>query len=179
MAGVAAGIPWSMAILRRAPRLPKDVAAHVPRGTRVLHVAPLADDQWAAVARHALLVLGPDGLVQTTAWDEVETGTWDGDARTFTIIWSDRERDEQVLQLLDDEVADFTGALRERIQSSVIHAEMVEVEGTRVRATVRRREDGSLYSRLTAFGPLTGTAEETAQLDALERRVREGAGLDP
>ena len=167
-----------MAILRRQPRLPKDVAAHLPKGTRTLLVAPLADDLWAVTTRDALLVVGPDGLAQRSTWDEIETGTWDGDERTFTIIWSDRERDEQALQFLDDGVADFTAALRERVQSSVIHAEMVELGGTRVRATVRRREDGSLYSRLTAFGPLTGSDEEATQLDELERRVREGAGLD-
>ena len=167
-----------MAFLRRSLRAPRDVVAHLPRRDRALSSAPLADDLWAVVTRHALVVLGTDGLAQRSTWDEIETGAWNGEARTFTITWSDRDREEQVLQVESDEVADFSAALRERVQSSVVHAELVEVGATRVRATVRRREDGSLYSQLTAFGPLSGSEAETARLDELERRVREAAGLD-
>ncbi|MEE6282370.1 hypothetical protein [Georgenia sunbinii] len=168
-----------MALIRRAPRVPQDIAAHLPSRERALLAAPLTDGQWAVITRPALVVAGPDGLTERSTWDEIETGAWDGESRTFTITWSDRTRAPHDLRFTDDVLPDFTAALRERVQSSVIHAEIDEVGGTRVRATVRRREDGSLYSRLTAFGPLTGSPEETAQLDDLERRVREAAGLAP
>ncbi|HLV05691.1 hypothetical protein [uncultured Georgenia sp.] len=166
-----------MPIFRRPTRLPDPVAAHLPRGDRPLAAAPMTNGSWVVVARDALLVVGEDGLGQRTAWHEIETGVWDGDTRTFTITWADRERPEQSLVLEHDDVAVLTAALRERVQASVVHHETIEVGRTRVRATVRRREDGSLYSLLTAFGPLPRDEDVERQLDDLERRVREAVGL--
>ncbi|WP_324651160.1 hypothetical protein [Georgenia sp. H159] len=166
-----------MPIFRRAARLPDAVAAHLPPGDKALAFAPLSGGSWAVVARDALLLVGEDGLGQRSAWDEVENGAWDGDTGTFTITWADRERPDQPLVLDSDDVAVFTSALRERVQASVVHHETITVDGTRVRATVRRREDGSLYSQLTAFGPLRRSEDVERELDELERRVREAVGI--
>ena len=159
------------------PRLPDAVAAHLPAGDKPLAQAPMRNGSWAVVTRDALLVLGEDGLGQRTAWHEIETGTWDGDTRAFTITWADRERPDETLVLESDDVELLTAAIRERVQASVVHQEVIEIGGTRVRATVRRREDRSLYSQLTAFGPLPRGEETDRQLDELEARVREAVGL--
>jgi len=164
-------------IFRRASRLPDAVAAHLPKGDKPLASAPMTNGSWAVVTRDALAVVGEDGLGQRTAWHEIETGAWDGDTRTFTITWADRERPDQTLSLTDDDVAEFTAAIRERVQASVVHHETIEIAGTRVRGTVRRRADGSLYSQLTAFGPLPRGEEADQELDDLERRIREAVGL--
>lgn len=166
-----------MPIFRRPARLPDAVAAHLPRGDRPLAFAAMTNGSFAVVARDALLVVGEDGLGQRTAWHEIENGAWDGETRTFTITWADRERPDQPLVLESDEVEVFTSALRERVQASVVHHETAEVGGTRVRAIVRRREDGSLYSQVTAFGPLPHGEEADREIDELERRVREAVGL--
>lgn len=162
---------------RRSVRLPDAVAAHLPAGDKPLASAPMRNGSWAVVARDALLVVGEDGLGQRTVWDEIETGTWDGDTRTFTITWADRERPDQPLVLDSDDVDLLTAAMRERVQASVVHQEVIEIDRTRVRATVRRREDGSLYSLLTAFGPLPRSEDVDRRLDELEARVREAVGL--
>ncbi len=166
-----------MPTFRRAARLPDAVAGHLPSGDRPLASASLTNGAWLVVTRDALVVVGEDGLGQRTAWHEIETGTWDGDTRTFTITWADRERPDQPLVLESDDVAILTSALRERVQASVVHHETIEIAGTRVRATVRRREDGSLYSQVTAFGPLPRDEGAERELDELERRVREAVGL--
>ena len=162
---------------RRAPRLPDAVATHLPAGDKPLAVAPMRNGSWAVVTRDALLVVGEDGLGQRTTWHEIDTGTWDGDTRTFTITWADRERPDERLVLDSDDVEKLTSAIRERVQASVVHQEVIDVEGTRVRATVRRREDGSLYSQLTAFGRLPRREDVDQRLDELEARVREAVGL--
>src|SRR5690554_7466506 len=99
----------------------------------------MTNGSWAVVTRDALAVVGEDGLGQRTAWHEIETGTWDGETRTFTITWADRERPEQPLVLVAVDAETFTAALRERVQASVVHQEVIEIGSTRVRATVRRR----------------------------------------
>ncbi|HLS72316.1 MAG TPA: hypothetical protein VK046_00995 [Actinomycetaceae bacterium] len=166
-----------MALFRRRAQLPEPVAAHLPDGDQPLVSAPLANGPWVVVARNALLVVGEEGLAQRAAWHEIETGTWDGETRTFTIIWADRERGEESLVFDSDDVALFTSALRERVQASVVHHETIQIGSTRVRATVRRREDESMYSLITAFGPLPDSPEVERELDALESRVREAVGL--
>ncbi|MFC4555249.1 hypothetical protein [Georgenia faecalis] len=161
---------------RRTARLPDSFARHLD-GERSLVAAELAGDGWAVVTKPALVVVGEEGVRLRAPWHHIENGKWDGDARTFTITWSDRGRPEEVLTLADDDVERFTTSLRERVQSSVIHAETLTLAGGQVRATVRRDEDGSLYSQLTAFGTLTGTDDEQRQIDELERRARRAVGL--
>ncbi|MDD9208150.1 hypothetical protein PU560_17010, partial [Georgenia sp. 10Sc9-8] len=83
-----------------------------------------------------------------------------------------------VLTTAGDEVERFTTALRERVQSSVVHVESETLpSGTVVQVHVRRDEDGELISQLTARGPLTGDVAEQRVVDALERRARTAAGM--
>jgi|SRR5690625_591104 len=165
--------------MRKSKRLrpPADVTRHLAKAERVLSAEPLASGGWALITRHALIVADDTGVQQRAQWHEIDTGQWQGDILTFTIIWADRVRPDTTMVLTRDEVDEFTGALRERVQSSVVHAESIEVGRARVRATVRRRPDNSLYSQVTAFGPLRHTPQETAAINELERRVREAAGL--
>ncbi|MEE6272597.1 hypothetical protein [Georgenia wangjunii] len=162
---------------RRTTRLPDPLARRLPAGDRPLVAAELADGGWAVVTKAALVVVDEEGVRDRTPWHHIENGRWDGDARTFTITWSDRERAKEQLTLADDAVDRFTASVRERVQASVVHAETLELPGARVRATVRRDEEGALYSMLTAFGPLTGSEDEQRQLDELERRARQAVGL--
>src|SRR5690625_476487 len=158
-------------------QLPRDVARHLARADRVLIAEPLKAGGWAAVTRDALVLVDDGGVQQRAEWHEIDTGNWQGDTLTFTITWADRVRPDTELVLTRDEVNHFTGALRARVQSSVVHAGSIELGEARVRATVRRRPDNTLYSQVTAFGPLGHSPEETAAIDELERRVREAAGL--
>jgi hypothetical protein len=161
---------------RRTTRLPDPFVRRL-EGAKPLVSAELVDGAWAVVTEPALVVVDEDGVRHRAPWHHIENGRWDGDSRTFTITWSERDRAESSLTLVSDEVERFTTSLRERVQSSVVHAETLDLPTGQVRATVRRAEDGSLYSQLTAFGRLAGTDEEQAQIDALERRVRQAVGL--
>ncbi|UNX53517.1 hypothetical protein MF406_10975 [Georgenia sp. TF02-10] len=165
-------------IRRRAPRLPADLAAHLPHGTRTLAVAELLDGSWAVTAQDALTVLGADGVRTRASWDEVESARWDGETRQLTVFWVEGARGPLVLTTADDGVERFTSTLRERVQSSVVHSETTELpSGALVTANVRRGPGGELLSQVTARGPLAGDRAEQDVIDELERRVRDAVGL--
>lgn len=166
-----------MILRRRAPRLPSEHAAHLPAGEEVLAGAELTDQAWAAATRVALYVLDAEGVRLRGPWHEIDTGTLDGESLVFSIIWADREREPSELPFASAEITRFTTVIRERIQHSVVHTETRRVSGTLVRATIRRDENGELYSRLTAFGPLRPEPQVQAEIDDLERQARQAAGL--
>lgn len=162
---------------RRSPKIPQAVLQRISEEERPLLGEQLHDGRWALITRNALLVCDEEQVGLRAAWDEIETGSWDGQALTFTITWADRIRPREALVFMHDDIATFTASLRERVQSAVVHTETEDIGEAQVRAVVRRAEDGSLYSQLTAFGYLAGTDEEDRELDALETRAREAAGL--
>ncbi len=158
--------------------MPKGVTARLDRRDQPLAAAELTDGSWAVVAAGALVVVGAGGVQDRHPWHEVEHGSWDGDAREFTVTWVDGRVSPLVLTTADDEVADFTAVLRERVQSSVVHTESMDTPGGAfVRVNIRRDEAGQLFSQLTAQGALRGDAAERELIDDLERRARAAVGL--
>ena len=167
-----------MVSFRRTPRLPGPVADRLPPGDRALAAAVLASGDWAVVTPAALVVVGEDGVQQRHPWHEIQHGAWDGDDRRLTVTWVEGARPPLVLTTADDEVERFTTALREHVQSSVVHVEAETLpSGTVIQVHVRRDEAGELFSQLTARGPLTGDVVEQRAVDALERRARAAAGM--
>ncbi|TRW46882.1 hypothetical protein [Georgenia yuyongxinii] len=164
-------------IFGRGPRLPSDVAVHLkPFGT--LAVAELTDGGWAVVSTGALLIADASGIRGRHPWHTVQHGRWDGALHQFTVTWVDGAQRPLALTTATDEVESFATALRERVQSSVVHTETAQTTtGALVRAQIRRDEDGSLFSQLTAQGELVGDDDERRLIDALERRARAAVGL--
>lgn len=164
-------------IFRRGRRLPREVAAQLkPHDT--LAVAELQDGAWAVVSTGALLVADASGIRERLPWHAVQHGRWDGELRQFTVSWVDGAQPPLVLTTASDDVETFTAAVRERVQSSVVHTETAQTpHGTLLRAQIRRDEDGALFSQLTAQGPLQGDDEERRVIDALEGRARAAVGL--
>jgi hypothetical protein len=164
-------------IFRRGARLPREVSARLkPNGA--LAVAELADGSWAVVASGALIVADTSGVRARHPWHTIQHGRWDGELRQFTVSWVDGSRRPLTLTTASDDVESFAAAVRERVQSSVVHTETAETgHGTLLRAQIRRAEDGSLFSQLTAQGALYGDDDERRLIDALESRARAAVGL--
>jgi hypothetical protein len=164
-------------IFRRGHRLPREVAAQL-KPHDALAVAELQDGSWAVVSTGALLVADASGIRAHHPWHAVQHGRWDGELRRFTVSWVDGAQPPLVLTTAADDVETFTAAVRERVQSSVVHTETAETpHGTLLRAQIRRGEDGTLFSQLTAQGPLQGDEDERRVIDALESRARAAVGL--
>jgi hypothetical protein len=162
---------------RRAP-LPPDVRARLAlvKGDRVLAAAPLVDG-WAIASRLALHVAGTGADVERRPWADVDRAVLDPDSATITVHWVDGGRRE--LRLADEHQRTFPGTLHERVQSSVVHSETVDLPGGgRVRVALRRDEQGALFSQVIGDGRSDLTDPGVAaRVDAAEARVRSAAGL--
>lgn len=167
-------------ILRRGERLPESLREQLSERPHAL--AELARGRWAAVTTPALVVLVPteegQAEVSTAPWHELEHGSWDGEKGELTLTWIDRTRKELVLRPAHEKVEAFTSAVRERIQSSVVHTEHgTTPSGATIRAYIRRDDRGQLLSQVTATGPLSPEPQDQAVVDEVERRAREAVGL--
>ncbi|GAA4432792.1 hypothetical protein GCM10023169_38940 [Georgenia halophila] len=168
-----------MKLGRRTSRLPSEIRSELPGGEPPLAAAELVDGEWAVATAGALVVAGPDGVTARHPWHTIEQGRWDGDTRTVTVTWVEGSVEPLQLRTATDDVATFTSALRERVQSSVVHSEVTETPGgAHIHVYIRRDEHGALLSQVTATGPLRGDEAENRQINELERRARSTVGLD-
>ncbi|WP_407344016.1 hypothetical protein [Pengzhenrongella phosphoraccumulans] len=172
-----------MPLFSRRTALPPDVrsALQLRHGDTVLASAEITGG-WAVASRLALYVAatGPQGqqpAIQRRPWSDVDRASLDPETETITVGWIDGT--SQGLHLLNNRQPAFARALRERVQSSVVHAETVRVVGGRqVRVALRRDEDGRLFSQVIGEGRINlADPVVAAVVDAAEARVRGAAGL--
>lgn len=168
--------------LFRRPSLPDDVRAAIglARGERVLAAGRLTEG-WAVATTHGLAVV-PAGPGEVDAvrrpWTDVSTGRLDPDAETLTVEWVDGAA-PTVLHLADARSLRFPAALRQCVDSSVVHSERVTLaDRTVVRVALRREGDGRLFTQVMGPGTVDLADPATAAaVDEAEARVREAAGL--
>lgn len=132
---------------------------------------------WAVATTHRLVLdLGGDVVVRR--WCDVDHGSLDAQSAQLTIRWVDGAPDT-VIKLVDPRPQTFARTFRERVQSSVVHAESVKLpEGGAVRVVVRRDENDGLFSEVLGDGYVRLDDPATAALvAAAETRVREAVGL--
>ena len=134
---------------------------------------------WAVATRLALYTTTADGGIKRRPWSDVDHAGLEPETATITVAWVDGRI--QSLQLLenDNKRPAFARALRERVQSSIVHAETVPLPGgSQVRVALRRDEAGALFSQVTAKGRVDLADPAVATLvDEAEARVRGAAGL--
>ncbi len=169
---------------RRGPRLPADVAVHLPAGDHVLAVAPLAPDGlgaenlWAVATVSGVAVVTRDGVRWRREWVDVDHGSWSADTESLTVTWVDGAP-ERTLALAPEAGRRFPEAFRDRVQASVVHVERRTVSGLGdVRAMVRRSPDGTLLSQLVVLAARPLSLQEREAAYALESRARRAVGLD-
>jgi hypothetical protein len=175
-------------LFTRRPSLPEPLRARLalPPGDRVLASVRLTDGGWAVATRRAVYVAsaepeatGPQAVPAELVrhpWADVDRATLDAESATITVHWVAGW--SQPLALVESGARDFAQVLRERVQSSVVHSEKVDVVGGTVRVALRRDEDGGFLSQVIGEGRVDLADPGVAALvDATERRVRAEAGL--
>ena len=137
----------------------------------------LTDGRWAGASRAALYTATADGTSQRRPWADVDHAQLAAETATLTIYWVDGHDD--ILTLTGPGAPAFARTLRERVQSSVVHSEIVMLPGgAQVRVALRRDEDGGLLSQVIGVGAVDLADPDVAALvDAAEARVRSAAGL--
>ncbi|GII98118.1 hypothetical protein CLV28_1454 [Sediminihabitans luteus] len=167
-----------MSIFRRAA-LPDDVRRVVPPGDRALAAAALDGGGWVVATRELLCVVhdAADPAVRR-AWSDVDRAGFDPREAELTVEWVDGAP-PLTLRLASPVSSRVPQVLRERVQSSVVLAEVLTLaHGRRVKVAVRRGRGGTLFSQVQADpGVDLDDPEVLARVDAAEARVRSASGL--
>ncbi len=163
--------------MAKRPTLPDGLVAFVPAEDARASAEELADGRWVVAGRDALLVVAADGVAELAMWYQIQHVRWDGQTRLLTIDWVDPSRPSLAARTATDDPQGFMADVSAKVTHAlVVQKVWVADSGTRVTASVRRREDGGLFSTLVADGPLSDADRRRA--DRLEQEVREGVGLD-
>lgn len=171
-----------MPLFRRSP-LPADVRARLglAHGERVLAHARLADG-WAAATTHRLVVVpdesGSAGEAIRREWSDVAVARLDPESATIVVEWVDAAEPTR-LRLGDGRSTRLADALRQCVDSSVVHRERVRLPGgAEAQVALRRDAAGRLFTQVIGPGGVDLADPATAAVvDAAEGRVREAAGL--
>lgn len=165
-----------MALLRRSPRLPPDVADRLDLDEDVLATAQTAEG-WVAATSRGIHMLTGDVVLHRT-WVDVDGARAVTDPPGLHVTWVDGTRETE-LRLTDDRPRPLLRVVHERVQGSVVHVEKVDLGRRRsVRVVLRRDADGALLTQVIGPGDVDLADPATAEaVDAAERRVREAAGL--
>jgi hypothetical protein len=166
-----------MALFARSS-LPDDVRRSLSLAPKdsVLAAAELVDGSWAVATRTLLVTTGAGGT--SRPWCDVDRAGYDPATSTITVEWVDGA-EPWSLRLADSRRVSLATTVRERVQSSVVLADVVNLgEGRKAKVAVRRAPDGSLFSQvLVDAGVDMNDARTRAVIDAAEDRVRGMSGL--
>ncbi|MEV7972183.1 hypothetical protein [Cellulomonas sp. NPDC089187] len=168
-----------MPLFTRRPALPDPLrrSLDLPSDDKILATAQLADDGWLVATRHALHVLPSTGERLTRPWADIDRGTFDPEAPAITVHWVTGDSDNY--PLAPPTPVKFAQTFRERVQSSVVHVQKVQIPGAgTVQVALRRGADGKLLTQVIGSPQVDLTDPGTlAVVDAAERDVRAAAGL--
>ena len=158
--------------------LPQDLRSFLP-STDAARPAELLDDgRWIVAGTYALIVVSSQGVVDSGMWYEVQTIRWEGERRRAIISWVDPQRLPLVVHTVSEDLASWMQIVTARVERTQVLARSLrdEITGTSIVVQIRRREDGALFSVVTASGALSPEGEASAF--ACERILREEVGLD-
>src|SRR5690606_253570 len=131
----------------RRETLPPEVRARLSTADKPLASAPTTDDTWVVATRSHLVILSPDGQVQSHPWTDVDRARLDGESEVLSVHWVDGSPVTELA--LRTTARRLAVVLRERVQHSVLHTEQVELPGGgRARVALRRAADDSLFSQV-------------------------------
>lgn len=182
---------------------PQTLLSSLPRGTRLLGALPVGTDGtcWLLSTPAALLTVSTSvdealPLPGRLPWDRLSRASWQAEERLLTLRLLGEAADRQLWvppvlryevggdaegtleQVREVDEAPLLRSLRERVEAAIIHHVSTTLpSGVRLTASVRRSEDGRLYTALEPSAHADGVAGHSAEVEALLRRVRDGVGL--
>lgn len=162
---------------RQRALLPSEVRGELERDERALAVARAVDGTLAVATDRALLVADGRSLLSRRPWYEVDHASWDDEAQVLDVDLIDGGH--QRLVLADDQRSLLPEVVRERVQSSVVLTQRVEVSaGREVRVVCRRGADGLVVQVLPDTGVDLDDARVAADVLRARREVAAAAGMD-
>ena len=142
----------------------------VPTGDANSPHIELSDSRILVSGRFALILIEEDHVVDSGMWYEIQNARWNGEKQELRVTWVDPSRAPLTLKSSDSSMRPFMEDLSEKVnRTQVVVRNVTAPSGTVITGQIRRREDGELFSVLSANGPLAQTCE---------RQLRERVGLE-
>ncbi|MEO5982222.1 MAG: hypothetical protein ABIQ13_07900 [Pedococcus sp.] len=171
--------------LRRSPKLPVRVrdAVGLKSGERVLCWAPVLaggtpTGATVVATNHRLYAVDTTGQCDLTRpWHEVDSGSWSAELTQLTVTWVDGSRPSQ--WVLGDTTL-LPETLRERVQSSVVLSQKIDLGPRRTARAVIRQDlgGGGLVEQVVlGRGARADDPEVAAMAEEALAYLREQVGL--
>lgn len=165
-----------MALFRKsAPNKARELASQLDSG-RFLNATELSDDRYLIFTSGGFHIVTSAGEMQVNRpWTDVSAGRWSDDEQELTVTWVDQA--PPVVLDLQNAPKEIPITFRECVNYSVVAVRTRRIgEGKMVRAAVRRRETGEMFTQTTASGPGADLREVPDIVTDLEREVLEFIG---
>lgn len=174
--------PRRFALRRREPSATAPLVGQVPLGPgeRVLAAVRTASGAALVATTRGLASVDPDlGCQWHRPWHEVNTGHWDRETESITVMWADGAKP---LQVTVPEDRAFLQALRERVQASVVlSTELTLGLGRTGRVAIRKNLSTGELTEQVVLGRRT-RAEDPEVAEAVAATadfLREQVGMAP
>jgi len=165
-----------MTLRRRSQTADLARRAAVEPGERVLATAQTSSGGFVVATRDRLIVGDQAAVVAAGEWSDVEHVAHKTKRRLLTIEWNSGP--EPVGVELIGRANRLTSVINERVTTSVVASEHVEVDGGVVRVAIRRARDGSLFSQIVVpDGVDLDDSEVAFPVAAARRSLAEATGL--
>ncbi|MFZ1381174.1 MAG: hypothetical protein WAS54_00110 [Scrofimicrobium sp.] len=164
---------------RKAGRaeLPEPFSKFAPSGDQSQPWEAVDGDRVVLAGRHALVLIGEEGVEDSGLWHELQYVKWTVNNRRLTVVWVQPGREPLVVTTETDDPRSLMGAITARVQKTIVATRSFYTpSGVKVSASVRRRVDGELFSTLLADGDLT--EDDRIKADGIEQTLREELGVE-
>ncbi|MDO5048916.1 MAG: hypothetical protein Q4D87_03430 [Actinomycetaceae bacterium] len=136
----------------------------------------LKDGRWLLLAEVGPVTVSEDGTEFIGHWHEIQHVVWESNSRMLLVRWVDPSRQPWHGVTVTDDPRKFMSHFEEYVEYSIVSSQRRKADnGTTITASIRRTEDGQLFSTLVADGPLDASGEKVAH--ELEAKLRESVGL--
>ena len=165
-----------MKLFHRPTPLPAKLRSQI-NARQVTALFCATEETWLIAPPHGLVLADDERIQAEYGWEEIQQITWDRDTDTLSIRWPDPSKQAQKLHNPDiDALRVFGDYSRNYLNKSQIYTHFGTTPGgTSIRITVRAKSDGTKFSEVVAFGPLS--QRDQSYVDTLENQVRDMAGL--
>lgn len=160
----------------KKPVLPAQVQAKLSKEENRCPWEVIATGGYLLASLTHLVHIADDLQIQRLQWCEISHSAWDGDTNLLTVSWTNGTPDT-VWNMDGGQMLEFSIAMRQGVESALVHFVSRDYPQGRVQAAVHRKADGSLFVTSQLLGVAQPSAEELLLIEAVGNQARDAVGL--